>query len=488
MAKEKNRYIKQHKANERYAIATQHLNFGAVVFMVIFIYIVILLVNFAMKEQVNYTVAEAGMMSDSATYKGLVLRNETLVTAPEAGDIKYFFPEGARVRSGNPVFGIIKDPALLSILEKEIFKASQNLSADDPAFDESYNFLKNRMKNYVLNNHDKAYSYTYVARKQIDASITEIRNTLLIKESGSRSTNKLNSLEAQYDDALTLVKAPHSGLVSYKIDGMETMNGDNFDISFLNVTPEMNDTTTKHRAQNGQPVFKVIDNYLWYIAAEIDDECEKQIEGKNYVGVDFIDKDIQIDVRARVFDEGQGTYLILEMDRMVSEFLTDRHVNFKITYENHRGIKIPETAITKKTFAKIPAQYLMYVKKEYAVRKKVASKDSPGGETLSPTSVPLHKRAGEWVFVPLGDELKEGDVLSYTDPTTYETIEFTIDETEEMEGVYVINKGYAVFKLIETQYREQGYRIVTSDLDYGLRIYDRIATEAASTKEYQIVH
>jgi len=482
-----NRYLQQHKANERSFAATRHLNFGAVVFMVIFIYIVILLINFAVKESVNYTIAETGVLSHSANYTGLVIRDETLVTADASGDIKYFFPEGARVRNGNPVIGIIEDSGLLEVLNQEIFQANQNLSADDPVFDESYGYLKNRIKNYVLNSHRKDFAYTYDARKQIENDITEIRNTVILQQS-SGNMAKLTSLQEQYKDAMTLVTAPHSGLVSYKIDGLESVTMDTFDVSQLNLVPKVQDTSNKTSTQVGQPVFKVIDNYLWYVVAEIDDECQKQIEGKTYIGVNFVDKDIQLDVKANVFDQGERTFLILEMDRMVSDFLTDRHVNLQITYENHEGIKIPETAVAKKTFAKIPAEYLTIVSKEYAVRKKVVSEQALGQETLSPTVVNIHKSQGEWVWVPLGDGLAVGDVLSYTDDQSYKTTEYVIDETEELEGVYVINKGYAVFKFIETRYKEGDYRIVASDLDYGVRIYDRIATEAASTKEYQVVN
>lgn len=487
--KNNNRYLQQHKANERSAAATKHINFGAIVFMIIFIYIVILLINFAVKESVNYTVAETGILSNATQYNGVVIRDETVISSNDQGTIKYFYPEGARVRNGDPVFGVVTDQSMVDLLDEQIFKANQNLSSDDPVFDESYNYLKNRIKNYVINQHSKNFSYTYDAKKQILNDIAEIRNTVIIEQGNQGESNNIQMLENQYNEAIKLVDASRSGLVSYKIDGLESITIDSFVTSDLTKKPTIQDTSTKTFTENNQPVFKIVDNYLWYIAAEIDDECEKQIEDSRYIGVRFVDKDIELDVKVYdLYDEGTKTFLILEIDRMISHFLTDRHVNFEINYGDYEGIKIPETAVATKKFALIPSEYLTVVNKQYVVRKKVISDDALGHETLEPTSVKLFRRQEEMVYVPISDQLAKGDVLSYTSPETLITTDYIIEETDDLEGVYVINKGFAVFKFIETMYREPDYRIVDSNMDYGVRIYDRIATEAGTTDEYQIIN
>jgi len=486
-----NRYLEKHKANERTAAASKHINFGAVVFMIIFIYIVITLISFAMKESVNYTIAETGQLSHSVQYKGFVIRDEQVIEATASGHIKYFYPEGARVRNNNPVFGIVTDASMMTLLDEQIFRANQNLSADDPVFDESYEFLKNRIKNYVINQHNEPFVYTYEAKKQIMNDITEIRNTVIIQQSqqDSSSSSRLQVLEDQYNEAITLVRADRSGLVSYKIDGLEGINIDSFQFGDVDLEPSIQDTSTKTMTENHQPVFKVVNNYLWYIAAEIDDECELIIEDKNYIGIHLIDQDLTLDVRKHTLqDVGDKTYLILEIDRMVNQFLTERHVNFTITFEDYQGIKIPESSVTTKEYAVIPAEYLTYIDKQYVVTKKVVSEEALGQETIDPVGVKNFKKIDNLAYVPISDNLSIGDSLSYTNAETMVTTEFTINETIDLEGVYVINKGYAVFKFIETKYKETDYRIVASDVPYGVRIYDRIASEAGSTEEYQIIN
>ena len=481
-----NRYVQRHRDIDKSAAATRHINLGTVVFLMVFVYIVVVLVSFALRETVSYTIAETGILSNSAQYEGLVIRNEKVFTATGDGQIRYFFPEGARVRRNNPVFGIVNDPEMMDILDQEIFKANQSLSSDDPVFQESYDYLRKDIRNYVINHYNQDFDYTYMAKKQILNGIEEIRNTVILSESAG---SNVRMLEEQYKGQIQTVPTDISGLVSYKIDGMEGVSIDTFELVQLTMTPQVQDTSDKTLTETGQPVFKVVDNYLWYMAAEIDDECEKQIEGKNYIGVHFPDKDIDMDVYVYdLYDYNGRTYLILRMDRMVNEFLTDRFVNFTITYENHEGIKVPESAVTDKSFAVIPNEYLAYINKRYVVLKKVYSEEALGHETIEPVPVKIFRREEDVAYVPVSDLLDIGDELSYTDGVTHATSYYTISETVDIDGVYVINKGYAMFKFIETLYKENDYRIVDGNMNYGIRVYDRIATDAETTEEYQIIN
>ena len=66
---------------------------------------------------------------------------------------------------------------------------------------------------------------------------------------------------------------------------------------------------------------------------------------------------------------------------------------------------------------------------------------------------------------------KEGDAI-----VNQETGErYIIGETDTLEGVYCINKGYAVFRRIEVLDQNEEYAIVSRNTDYGLSYrYDHI--------------
>lgn len=168
--------------------------------------------------------------------------------------------------------------------------------------------------------------------------------------------------------------------------------------------------------------------------------------------------------------------------------MTDRFVDFIVKYEDYEGIKIPETAVTTKTFVKVPDKYFTYVNGRYGVMRKIQSEEALGSTTTEISEVSMFKRVEDFVYVPVSSTLMVGDTLTYTDPETLITSEYIVEETLELEGVYVVNKGFAMFKFIETTYKEADYRIVIDSLPYGLRIYDRIATQASETQEYQIIN
>ena len=82
-----------------------------------------------------------------------------------------------------------------------------------------------------------------------------------------------------------------------------------------------------------------------------------------------------------------------------------------------------------------------------------------------------------------GSDLEKGDVINK--PDSGETM--TLEQTASLQGVYNINKGYAVFRKIEILFQNEEYTIVNTGTSYGLSLYDHIALDASAVKENQIV-
>ena len=56
-----------------------------------------------------------------------------------------------------------------------------------------------------------------------------------------------------------------------------------------------------------------------------------------------------------------------------------------------------------------------------------------------------------------------------------------------IQGVYNINKGYAVFKQINILYQNEDYAIISTGTTYGLSLYDHIVLQGDLVKENQII-
>lgn len=79
--------------------------------------------------------------------------------------------------------------------------------------------------------------------------------------------------------------------------------------------------------------------------------------------------------------------------------------------------------------------------------------------------------------------MKKGDTLLCEDSNDT----MTLNEKGTLEGVYNINRGYAVFRQINILAESEEYYIVEENTSYGLTNYDRIALDGKGIKEDEVV-
>ena len=60
---------------------------------------------------------------------------------------------------------------------------------------------------------------------------------------------------------------------------------------------------------------------------------------------------------------------------------------------------------------------------------------------------------------------------------------FQISASASLQGVYNINKGYAVFKQIEVLASNDEYYTIRKGVSYGLAVYDHIVLDASTVEE-----
>ena len=65
---------------------------------------------------------------------------------------------------------------------------------------------------------------------------------------------------------------------------------------------------------------------------------------------------------------------------------------------------------------------------------------------------------------------------------------YTIELKESLEGVYNINKGYALFRRIERITQNDEYCLIKENTEYGLKLYDHIALDADTAVDSGIIY
>ena len=164
-------------------------------------------------------------------------------------------------------------------------------------------------------------------------------------------------------------------------------------------------------------------------------------------------------------------------------YAEDRFLSVELVTNTGSGLKIPNTAITEKDFYKIPAQMLVQGGDSNSSGFLREKTDKKGNVMLDDNGQPVTEFVNATIYEQVNDEndnpveyyidmaaFNDGDILRAQDSaTTYQ-----IGETVPLQGVYCINKGYAVFRKIQIIDQNAEYSIIKKQTQYGISQYDYI--------------
>jgi hypothetical protein len=163
-------------------------------------------------------------------------------------------------------------------------------------------------------------------------------------------------------------------------------------------------------------------------------------------------------------------------------YVNDRFVDVELVVSEKTGLKIPNSAITKKQFYTVPKEYFT----------QGGDSSDPGlmienhaGDTGSVTLVQptIYYETDDFYYID-DETVSAGDVVVKNNSSGTYTIGSDVDK---LTGVYNINKGYAVFKQIDILAQNNKYTIVDTGTSYGVALYDHIALDGSKIKENQLV-
>ncbi len=478
-----NKYQKKGKYNESLQKQKSNFSFSFLLFVFFFFYIAYILISFISKKEVNYTVAKSGELSNSGTFTGLIIRDEVVSSAGIEGRVEYFLPEGARVRKGSDVVGIVKDEKLLELLQEKLSEATDNIEIEEEVMEETSKKVAQILKDFTIKNNSVEFAYSNKYEDVLKQELVYVNSNFLVQS--SEYSKELLTLEKNYKEQIDILDSPRSGIVSYNVDGFEALWIDNFDYSRLEKLNYDKNNQYKKSVKKDESVFKTVDNYLWYIAVKINDECEKQIEGEKYIDIYLGKNKEKLIVKVNeIKNRGDNTYVMLEVDRRIQDFLQERVVNVKIAYKNYDGLKIPKSAVVTKKFVKIPFDFITEIDSKISVLVEPDQENAP----KKPHTVNIYKVDGDYAFIPMDEVVKDGaTVYKVITDNSIMNDQFTINEVKEFDGVFVVNKGYTVFKLIDEIYHEDDFIIVKEGTSYGIKKFDRIVTDSRNVEENEIL-
>lgn len=316
----------------------------------VFIYAVYLVAKLVQNPTNTFMVTN-GKISQEESDIGYIIREETVVKGKnyKNGMVK-IKNEGEKVAKGDSVFryyssGEEELKNKIAELDVEIQSLMQN---EKSSFPSDVKLLESQIEKeldsiYGVNNAQKIQEY----KKNINSYIT--KKAKISSPSNSRLKELLSQRE-EYENRLTSdsenVNAPESGIVSYRVDGLEsvltTEDFTKFNKSFLQ---DLKLKTGQTVASN-EEVGKIINNYQCYIVFNSNTNEAKNSKVGDTIKIRVQNSDTLKASVENIIDEDDGSKTItVKITNDVEKLIAYRKISFDIIWWDAEGFRIPNEAI-----------------------------------------------------------------------------------------------------------------------------------------------
>ncbi len=454
-----------------------NLNIGMIIFAVIFVYVVICVILYFQTGHIVRYEVKKGSLAANNIYRGVIIRDETVVQTESAGYISYYAGEGERVAAYDLVYILDETGRLNGEL------ANASLGENTLSEKELLEF-RSELVNFSNGFDRREFSTVYEFKNSLQNSVRKLANLNMLESidhinTGSGAANMVNRCYA-----------PRTGIVSYWIDGYENLTADQ-------VTEEIFDKKvyeerksqmlTNTLLERGDAAYKLSTEENWSIVIPIEDaERGAELEKEEYIKVRFLKNQYESWGAVKLLHNGDGKhYLQLSFTNSMITFVSDRFLEIELLINDDTGLKIPNSAIVDKEFYLIPEEFVLPEGdngKGQVLRQYVMENGEISSKFYEISLYSYDKEAREY-YVD-ATILEASDVLLKEDGQDT----FMVSRRATLTGVYNVNNGYADFRQISILSQNDEYAIVKANTQYGLNVYDYIALNADSVHDDQFIN
>lgn len=449
-----------------------HINVGMIIFALIFVYMVFSVYTYIRRDKVQFYEVQEGGIVNNTDYSGIILREEEVKMADRSGYINYYVREGKRASVGTRIYSIDETGNIASFLEENT-EDNVTLTAENLAD------LKKKLTVFSLTYDDSQFNGVYDTKYTLEADVMEYMNFNALDNAGS--------LLEEAGINFQQVRADEAGVISYGVDSYESLDASGISEAVFDRS-QYTKTITKagKLIEKGVPVYKVITSDLWSVVFPMTDEDVKTYGSKTSLTVSFTGRGLKATGNFSMLTGTDGKpYGKLDFDKYMVQFASDRYVDFEIVSDKVEGLKIPVSAVTTKDFYLVPMDYLTQGgdSSESGFNKEVYSES---GTSVVFVPATIYFSEEDNYYIEMGEEsgFNAGDYIVKPDSTD----RYQIGASASLQGVYNINKGYAVFKQIDVLASNDEYYTIKKNMTYGLSVYDHIVLDASTVSEGELIY
>lgn len=447
------------------------INIGVIIFIIILIYTVLNVYLYLSKPQISIYEVSEQPLSQENTVQGVITREEKMITTDRSGYVNYYFREGARVAKDSTIYSIDES--------KKIYEKLTDTTGGIKFSKMDAASIRKDIAKFKYTYQDSNYSDVYNFRDEISASIRNILDVNLL--SNMQEIINSTGLSSNFG----VVKASEAGIISYYSDTLDGLKADNVSGSTFNMEQyERKNLRTGEIIEKSQNVYKLLTEDHWNIVAPISAELASQLQDRKTITFTVTLDQFQVKAPFTVYQNGDSWFLNISLDKYVTRYLRERFLEIEIQVKSEAGLKIPKSAISEKEFYMIPIEYFTNGgdSGELGLVREVYNETT---KTLEPrfTACEIYYEDETYGYVDKETFGINDYILS--DKTTDR---FRISLVGKLEGVYNVNKGYAVFRRVERLSENDEYVIIKKGTKRGLSVYDHIALDATKVIESAVIY
>lgn len=445
-----------------------NVNIGMIIFFILILYIIIVIISAVSKQSVSATQVQSGKIVDSSIFTGIAIRDETVVTTPVDGYLNYYINDGDRAKKDSRVCLVDTTGTYTSAAVE-----NNNIQFSSKDYDDIEGIISLYSNAYSNSNYSDIYTFKY----NLQNKITEIIS--------SQAISSAEAVDVNNDPSLVPVNTGESGIVSYSYDGMEGLTADAVTVDMFNYANyTKTQLTSSERIAAGSPAFKLTRDSQWSVVIKLNANQVAVLANEPVIQIKFTKDDISTWAYVRVFTNEEGSFAELSMSRYMVRYITDRYLEIEVVTAEVSGLKIPTTAVDTKDFYTIPQDYLITDPSTNEAGFYKYSYDSNGELKMELIKPIIYRTIEGMCYVDL-TEFSLGD---YIGDGISKDGQYRIGATGTLYGVYNINQGYTVFRIIDILYQNDDYCIAKANTTYGVSQYDRIVLNADSVDEEEIIY
>lgn len=331
--------------------------FTSILFLIIFIFTIYTIVKLTQNTSSTFIIKK-GKISQEEIQTGYIVRDETVIKGDNyKNGMIQIIDEGKKVAKNEEVFryysnsenGIKEEINKLNEQINNSIKNDNNLtySSETKSIDEQ--IIQEIKKLNNVNNVQKINE----TKKDISTEINKKAEIISETSTNESELKKLLSQKKDYENRLAsgseYIKAPCSGILSYKIDGLEsTLVPTDFSKYNKEFLDNLNLKTGQVIAKSEEEG-KIVDNYKCYLLfTSGSNEAKNAKLGESIKIVLPSTKEITAKVEYITKEQNDDVTITISFSDGIDELLNYRKISFDIIWWSEEGYKVPTSAIIKK--------------------------------------------------------------------------------------------------------------------------------------------